>query len=302
MTEPCFTDQVNVPVSHLDSVSHFQGGGYALSPVDGSEWFFQMQAQPTDDGDIEDLYIHRYSLTDDGLDYQDTMVGIGFGHCQTTKVRISSAGNTHMWLGLETYDDDDDQIGNKPYKVRYRPGNMKRSDDYVVPVYVSGNYATPIDCPDWSIVLRRPSGDNEIYEWYIEDELLNATKDAPAVPTFKLSVPKEDTYQGAAALGPHDAPQCIYRINGYAEDDPQWLMRFNASGSTERLEMTHIVTGSGGGTVEEPEAVLTIRGNLWVGKQTSPRTDDRIVGYLRVVWPRTPFGLTRIEKPHWSAA
>jgi hypothetical protein len=294
-----FTDQINVPLSDLSSVSHFQGGGWARSPVDGAEWFFQLQAQPTDNADVEDLYIHRYSLIGDALEYQDTMVGIGFGHCQTTKVRVSSANNAHLWLGLETYDDDE-TVGNKPFKVRYLAGEkIKRSHDDVVPIYVSGNYATPIDCPDWTIVLRRPSGDSEIYEWYDEDELCGATEDAPAVPTFKLTVPKEDTYQGACATGPSGAPDSIYRINGAAEDTPQWLMHYRASGSTSQLEMTNIVSGTGGGTLEEPEAVLTIRGRLWVGKQTSPRTDDRILAYLRVSW--TPFGLSEIVKAHWVA-
>jgi len=278
-----FDRQINVPIGALDSKTHFQGAGWAKSPVDGREWFFQMQATPTGVGDVEDLYVHRYSLAGDALTYRDTMVGVGFGHCQTVNVRISAANNAQLWLGLKSYDAAHATVGERPHKVRYRAGRMERADRYVVPIYVPGNWAAPIDSPDWTITLRRPSGDTEVYEWYSEDELAQATPAKPAKPRSTLRVPKVDTYQSACALGTYEAPEGVYRLNGAATDTPQWLTQFRVDGSpTVQLETTNIVKGSGGGTLEEPEAVLTVRNEQWVGKQTSPYTKDRIVAYLPV--------------------
>lgn len=276
-----FRRQITVPTAALAARTHFQGAGWAKSPVDGAEWFFQMQAQPTGVGDVEDLHVHRYSLVGDVLTYRDTMVGSGFGHCQTVKVRISAANNAHLWLPLETYNAAHETVGHKPFKVRFQPGRVARSAPDVVPIVVPGAWAAPIDCPDWTIVLRRPAGVSEVYEWYDERDVTAATVAAPAKPKRSLVVPKAAGYQGACATGPHTAPLSVLRLNGAATDTPQWLTEFRADGSpTVQLDTTDIITGSGGGTVEEPEAVLTVRREVWVGKQTSPYTKDRILAYL----------------------
>lgn len=272
--------QINVPISILASKTNFQGAMWAKDPNTGAESFFQMQAKATSFGDVEDLYVHRYSLKGDVLTYQDTMIGRGLGHCQTGKARISSAGNANLWLGLEMYDAKGAKIGQQVFKIMYRKGEMSRTSKYVTRIWTGGNWASPLDCPDWTVVLRRPAGDSEVYEWYDERELFEATATLSAKPTKRITVPKADKLQSACATGTYAAPGSVFRINGMAEDSPQWLTQFPTNGLTSQLDVTNIITGSGGGTVEEPEAVLSVRGELWVGKQTSPYTKSRILAYM----------------------
>ena len=130
------------------------------------------------------------------------------------------------------------------------------------------------------MVVRRPAGDFETYEWYDERALFAATATSPAKYTKRITVPKVDKFQSACATGTYQAPGSVFRLNGMAEDSPQWLTQFPVGGLTSQLETTNIITGSGGGTVEEPEAVLSVRGELWVGKQTSPYTKSRILAYM----------------------
>ncbi len=142
-----------------------------------------------------------------------------------------------------------------------------------------------MDSPDWTIVLRRPYATTEKYEWYSENDLLDSTARKPAKPVQTLTVSKSvAVFQTACAIGKYsDDARSIYRFNGAATDSVQWLSQFRSDAPAAQMDLTNIVTGTGGGTAEEPEAVLTVRNELWVGKQTSPYTSSRIVAYCAMV-------------------
>lgn len=276
--------QINLPLSSLAKKTHFQGAAWAKDPKTGDDWFFQMQANPVGPGDVEDLLVHRYRLNGDTLTFVDTMYGKGFGHVQTMKVRISAASNPYLYIGLEVYNSSHVQTGNQLFKVKYRKGTIDRKADGITRWYPKAGTAVLgcVDSPDWTIVLRRPYSTSETYEWYSENDLLDSTSSKPAQPRQTMTVSKSAAvFQTACATGKYsDTDVSIFRFNGAATDNPQWLTQFRPKQPDVQIDLTDIVTGSGGGTVEEPEALLTVRDELWVGKQTSPYTSSRIVAYM----------------------
>jgi hypothetical protein len=273
--------QVNVPISSLEKQTHFQGAAWARDPNTGEDWFFQAQANPVGPGDREDLLIHRFKLVGDKLTFVDTHYGKGYGHAQTFKVRISSASNPYIYIGCEVYNSSNVQTGNAFYKIRFRKGTWALSGDSLATRWypAPGTAALGVlGSVDWTIVLRRPGSTTETYEWYQENALLAATASAPAKPVRSITVPKDaGVYQSACGVGPYTAPDSIFRFTGASVDKVQPLWQFPVDGTpASALNLVNITNGNT--DLEEPESVLVVRGELWVGKQTTP-VDRRILGY-----------------------
>jgi hypothetical protein len=274
--------QMNFPLSKLASKAHFQGAAWAKSPVTGREYVFQSQANPVGPNDIENLTVHRYELVQGKLVYLDSMVGKGWGHCQTIKVRISASDNPYILLGWETYDPAGVQIGTAIYRLRYRGGvTTDRRYADATRVWLNSAWTIPLDCPDWTIAVRRSAGLNEVVEWYNEAELLAAQPGAYATPRHSLTIPKADVFQGMCATGTFDRPDDVWRINGAGgSGDPAVLYRFPADGTPPlTLDVENAVNGNS--DEEEPESVLRIGAELWIGKQTSP-VSRRILALRKV--------------------
>jgi hypothetical protein len=262
--------QMNLPISKLASKTYFQGAAWAKSPVSGREYVFQLQAKPVGPGDVEDLTIHRYELKSGALYYVDSMVGKGWGHCQTLKVRISASDNPYVLLGWEDYDPTTHvQTGTTVMRCRYRGGTTQtRAYADAQRVWLDTDYALPIDCADWTVAVRRVVGNTEIVEWYDETELLAATQGNYATPKHTVTFPKAGpVLQGMCATGTYDQPDDVWRVNG-GSGQPATLYRFPASGAPgSTMDVSDIVNGNSDG--EEVESVLRIGSELWVGKQTS---------------------------------
>lgn len=279
--------QMNLSLSRLASRTHFQGTAWAKSPVTGREYVFQLQAQATSKGDIEDLWVHRYELKSGALVFVDTMVGKGWGHCQTVKVRISAADNPYLLLGWEVYDPAGTQVGQRVYRVRYRGGvTTDRRYADATRVWLPGSYVTPLDCPDWTVAVRRSMGEQEVISWYDEASLLAATATAPATPRHSVTLTKAPDFQGMCVTGTWDRPDDVWRLNGQtvaagATLVPATLWRFPADGVTpaQTLDVSNIINGNS--DPEEAESVLRIGSELWVGKQTSP-SSRRILALRKV--------------------
>lgn len=240
----------------------WQGAAYAKNPLTGAEYLFQLQAQQLDEGDVEDTWIHRYSLKGSVPTYLDSMRGRRFGHCQTVHVRISALGNTRLWLGVETYDAKLKKTGTKVWQVLYRKGEIRRSDKHRY-IYTGKGSAAPIPSPAGYVWLRRPS-DPEVYEKHREKDLLahRSTIDRPK-PLLTIKAPRADgTYQGACG-----SADTVYRVNG-ATEQPSILSAFTVDGQVGRLDVTAAASPAAGKvTSEEPEGVFYLRGKLTVGKR-----------------------------------
>lgn len=272
--------QINVPIRKLAKQSHFQGAAWAKDPNTGEEFVWQMQAQPVGPGDVEDLYVHRYSLKGGVLTFVDTMVGKGWGHCQTVKVRISAASNPYLLLGWERYDPKTfKQVGQQVFRVRYKPVVTDRNYAYATRVWINSAWVVPLDCPDWTIATRRSAGTSEVYEWWDERELLAATEGKWAKPRAAITIPKVTAYQGACVSGTAAAPDSVFRING-ALDTPASLWQYKATGDPNScIDLTNVISGNA--DPEEPECVFHVGEDLWVGKQTSP-VSRRILAYVKL--------------------
>lgn len=272
---------MNLPISTLTSKTYFQGAAWAKDPVTGREYVFQLQARPTGPGDVEDITVHRYELAAGRLTYRDKMVGKGWGHCQTVKVRISAASNPYLLLGWEDYDAAGVQVGSHVVRCRYRAGTTQtREYADAQPVWLADPWTLPIDCPDWTVAVLHNRGETETVEWYDEVELLAATLEQPATPRHSITFPKPGlVMQGMCATGTFDRPADVWRINGMSTDQ-QHLYRFPARGEGwQSLDVTNAVNGNT--DAEEPESVLRIGADLWIGKQTTPAS-RRILALRKV--------------------
>lgn len=281
--------------------SLFQGCAYAEDPRDGRRYVFQLQAARTGPGDVEDLRVHRFQYHDNMapnpiLTYLDTQTIVGGGHVQSAHVRISAQGNPYAWLGLEEYDRDGKQQGASLYRVRYRPDvwdltsptrvvKTSRKSSTVQRVYTGPGTVMAVGCPDWTIVLRRPGAEADVYEWHQEWNLLARQRDyrgsrRPA-PTYAVRVPKEqadDDYQSALAQGKYNADRRrVYRITGA----DRILVRDSLDGKT--LDLTEQAEQLLGVDHVEPEGAFTLDGHLHVAVQTDSVARRRIT-YLPLKW------------------
>lgn len=282
----------SLPLGPLESRSLFQGADVAADPRDGRLWLFQAQAKGGGAGDIEDLALHRYSLSLAGggapaaATYADTMIGKALGHVQSFHVRISSAGNPWVWLGAERYDSRNKSAGYDLLRIRHRRGIIARSSSDVQRVWTGPGSVQALPCPDWTVALRRPGADSETYEWHSEPALIGRKETDPRPrPAETITVARgATTYQSAAARGAWDDPRQLVRINGATDDRSlvtSWSKVWPGLPGPFVVDVTAAAPPGLTVTSEEPESAFFVGDQLYVGKRFNSST-RRVVAYFAV--------------------
>ena len=211
------------------SRANWQGATYAKNPKTGQGWLFQAQVNKTGPGDVEDLWIHRFSVSGNKLTYKDSMLIKRAGHAQTFHVRISIYGNPWVWVGVERYSKNK-TVGTDLYRILYRRGRVTTASKDFQRIYTGPGsvnaISSPSDPKNTTVVLRRPESKTEVYEWHSEDTLRKwKSKTARPKPVFAMRVPREGgTFQSAAAVGNFrnaKTAAVIYRVNGATTQTPK---------------------------------------------------------------------------------
>lgn len=281
------THAFTLPLADLPARNLFQGADVAVDPRDSTLYLFQAQAKHTGPGDVENLAVHRYSLSSTlQPTYLDTMVGKTFGHVQSLHVRISAAGNPWVWLGAQRYDGDHHAVGYDLLRVRHRRGIVTRTSEDVRRIWTGSGSVQAVSCPDWTVVLRRPGSDTETYEWHSEKELVTRRKSDPRpTPADRITVPRgTTTYQSAAAAGAFDDARRLLRLNGATENHSvvtSWSKSWPGVAGPSVVDVTHAAPAGLKVTSEEPESVFFVDGVAYVGKRFNS-TAKRVVAYFRL--------------------
>lgn len=280
ITDLKVTHAFTVPLTSLASRSLFQGATVARDPRDKKLYFWQLQVKEVGPGDIEDVYAHRFllDLAKGVLTFKDTMIIKGAGHVQSLRVRISALGNGQLWMGCETYNKKTHKTtGTVLYRIMHRRGTVRLDgkSKNVEKIYTgSGNIQCVGSENPKTVWLRRPSSP-EIYEEHTETTLRSwkpgKTRPRP-IRTVKMSRGKT-TYQ-SSCVSPRGE---VLRINGATENSSLLT-------SSQRLGLLDFTSMAPPGlkvTSEEPEAVFTIDGVIYVLKRYNS-VSRRVVSASRV--------------------
>lgn len=207
------------------SKAMWQGATFAKDPVTKKLYLFQAQANPTGPGDIEDTWIHVYEIDKVTPIFQYSMLIKEAGHVQSFHVRISAKGRPWIWFGAELFDKRHRTQGYSVYRALVRRGRIYLNSENVQLICTGEGSAQVVGLRQDSyknatIVLRRPTGSTETYEWHSET-ILKAWKPGKIRPKpyARMVVLKSGgTYQSACAIGDYLMAKVgnglIYRING----------------------------------------------------------------------------------------